>query len=647
MFGVWRRAARWRRNGWREIDRRIDLVAASNRRRAPIWRGAARYDARGWLEDNRDCYTYDGHRLHASDGRFMPAICGGAWSPPIGIPDPGWGVETPVMPALPSPWTSNTAGFYYVKPGGSNSGNGFPTSPRGTIPNPVPAGAVVVLDNTVTWTNFGNSGGNGVGVNMAGNSGNPCFIVGASLSTTNRPIINLTIDHFIDGTYGVVEFLDFRITAGVTTSIFFGLNGNGTDHISFRHNEMRGLNAGTKLPEHVALGIYSWAGSFSRSNIIIYDCYEHTINQWDRTDQDLDAHGIKVDAPTSNVWVLDSLFDTICGDSFQFGPQDFDTACHHIYAGRNVTSQTRQSGGWIKGTNHAVISQCTAALTGVPGAGGPGWGFGEQSGGRNLWFLYNHAYSFAGQAGIGFLDAGSATNEPQNMYAIGNVLHDGDTSKGEGLVGLKLRSLNLCWAVNNTIVNQSVGIEKSVNGTQAHELHNNIIDNISSFHYRDNGSAEGVKFRNNLFGLGAQNFRVSYNATTFTSLASFAAAAGAAASGNINADPTYVDGANATIANRNFRLVAGSRGINEGNATEPSPYATFQSLYGLDIRKDPDGVTRPQSTTWDIGAYEFVAGGGPTLIAGADTVAAQAAEPRGWAWPFTRVAPSRLRKEFR
>jgi hypothetical protein len=356
----------------------------------------------------------------------------------------------------------------------------------------------------------------------------------------------------------------------------------------------------------------SWAGSFTRSNIIIYDCFEHDINQWDRTDLDLDAHGVKVDAPSSNIWFLDNVFQRICGDSVQMGPQDPDYAnCHHIYYGRNFSSQTRQSGGWIKGAQHVVVSQNTAFQTGVPGAGGPGWGFGMQQGSAFAWFLYNHAYSFTGQAGVGILNKGSAATESlSDLYAVGNVVHDGDTSRGEGLVGIKLRSPTLTAVINNTIVNQSVGIEKSINGTQAHIIWNNIIDNISSFHYTDGGAADGVTFRNNLFGLGAQNFRVSYNSTTFTSLASFAAAAGSAASGNINVDPTYVDGSNATIANRNFALVSGSRGIDAGNTTTAAAYALFESLYGLNIRIDFNGVARPQGSSWDIGAFEFGGGSG-------------------------------------
>jgi hypothetical protein len=597
----WRRPDSQRLSLWKVIERKIDDISRMNRRQVPIMRGQVRYDSRGWLEDNRDLYTFDGRRIHFRDGRAMYAMSGGVFSPPIGIPDPAFGTDTPVMPTLPSPWVSNQVGFFYVKTGGTNNspstGSGFPGNPRGNIPNPIPAGAVVVMDNTSTFTMPTN-------VAAAGTSGSPCFLVGSSLSTSNRAVMDPNGDAGFTGTYLIVEFISFRPVSG--GSLFVGLSA-AMDHLALRHCAISGT---TSQPTHAAIQMASYLGSFNISNIVIYDLQASVINDWTLTTSDLDAHGIKVDnsATTQNVWILDSTFDQICGDGFQIGPQDFDTNCHHIYCGRNAASRTRQAGGWAKGAHHIIFSQNTFSLNGVPGVGGPGHGTGCQTGARDFWLLYNHIYSTTGQAGINFLDRGAFTTDPQELYAVGNVVHDGDTSRGEGLVGLRMRSPMQQVFVNNTVVNWSVGAHKTISGTQAHRLRNNIIDNVSSFHYQDNGSADGVTFRNNLFGLGAQNFRVSYNGTTHTSLASFASAAGAAASGNVNADPTYVDSSNSTIANRNFALVSGSRGINEGDATEDPVYALFQTTFGLDIRRDFNGVVRPQSTIWDIGAFELSTG---------------------------------------
>jgi hypothetical protein len=42
-----------------------------------------------------------------------------------------------------------------------------------------------------------------------------------------------------------------------------------------------------------------------------------------------------------------------------------------------------------------------------------------------------------------------------------------------------------------------------------------------------------------------------------------------------------------------------------GETTYTDVYAAFLGLYGIDIKKDIAGTTRPQQTTWDIGAYEY------------------------------------------
>ena len=71
----------------------------------------------------------------------------GKWVPPIGVPIPPFGVKE-TAPAVPSPWTANTNGFYYVRTGGNNSGNGYPGSPRNMVPATIPAGSVVIIDGT-------------------------------------------------------------------------------------------------------------------------------------------------------------------------------------------------------------------------------------------------------------------------------------------------------------------------------------------------------------------------------------------------------------------------------------------------------------------------------------------------------------------
>lgn len=56
--------------------------------------------------------------------------------------------------------------------------------------------------------------------------------------------------------------------------------------------------------------------------------------------------------------------------------------------------------------------------------------------------------------------------------------------------------------------------------------------------------------------------------------------------------------------NGNWHVNPGSPAIDAGELVS-DVYATFQTRYGLNIRKDADGATRPYGGAYDIGPYEF------------------------------------------
>src|SRR5262245_34302357 len=80
------------------------------------------------------------------------AIEAPAWSPPVGIPLPSFGIFE-VAPATPLLWGTPVPGFYFVDPtnaAATDDGNpyGRPRLPRRTIPTTLPAGSVVELHGT-------------------------------------------------------------------------------------------------------------------------------------------------------------------------------------------------------------------------------------------------------------------------------------------------------------------------------------------------------------------------------------------------------------------------------------------------------------------------------------------------------------------
>lgn len=631
----------------KDIERTIDWISWFNQPRAPIILGEHRYDSAGQVIERPRVLSYE-PRL-PSDLPDVPwlahhpisrrAFVGGSlalaatilgqlsmprraagqvWAPPIGIPDPTWGISSPTMPSLPSPWTAGVAGFYYVKQGGTNvqggvNGNGWPANPRGTIPGTVPAGAVVVIDNTATFslpTSF----------TTQGTVGSPCFVVGSSLSASNRAQLNCGGDTGINGTYCVMEWVNFRPISG--GSFFIAFQGNA-DHIAIRNSAITGI-AGSQ-PTHAAMQLFSYLGNFTRTNIVFYNNAFLDLGLV-ATTNDVDAHGIKTDSGASDIWIVDNTFDRIGGDSVQMGPQGLgaanDWTNNHVYVGRNVTQGNRQSGYWVKHARDVVISQNTAFNQngGAAGATTPGTGAGLQEGADRVWYLYNHFYDIGapnGLSGINMLQnltAGSP--EGNELYAIGNVIHDFTSGGSLGMQGQPAIS-DAIYIFNNTIFSVAFGIYHR-NNNPRHVVWDNIIDNCASAPLLfDGGTVQaGSSWRSNLLAPDTSTIASNFEGANRT-FAQFVAQAGARASGNINVNPTYTDPNNANHGLRNYKLVAGSNGIDAGRDPNPAdagrqnPYARFLALYGLSIAVDFNGLARPQNGVWDIGAYEFASGGTP------------------------------------
>jgi hypothetical protein len=65
----------------------------------------------------------------------------------------------------------------------------------------------------------------------------------------------------------------------------------------------------------------------------------------------------------------------------------------------------------------------------------------------------------------------------------------------------------------------------------------------------------------------------------------------------LTGDPRFRD-----VAQGDFHLMTGSPALDRG--IDHPAYERFRQLYGLDIRRDPDGRPRPSGSAYDLGAYE-------------------------------------------
>jgi hypothetical protein len=123
-----------------------------------------------------------------------------AWAPPVGIPAPPWPADLDIeRPAFPSPWTAETAGWYFVSSSGcSDTGRtyGHPGAPRCSIPSSPAAGSKIVLNGTFAGEKI---------FSFSGTSGSPTWVMGYSTSTPPT----VTGSWAVEGSYKIIDGIAF------------------------------------------------------------------------------------------------------------------------------------------------------------------------------------------------------------------------------------------------------------------------------------------------------------------------------------------------------------------------------------------------------------------------------------------------------
>lgn len=527
-----------------------------------------------------------------------------AYDAPVGIPEPQWGTLNPIevgRPAPPADWTSNKTDYYYVAPGGTNSGNGYPGSPRGSIPTLAP-GAKVFLDGS-----FG-----AMTVVAAGTESAPVWIT--SYDTANQAV--LTGKMTIDGSCSYLLIDQLR------TNFIGSGNGkfevaSGADHIAWRTIDLGGVapanGTSTKGDSAENQGGFSINSSNANrtNNLVIYGCNVHDTGNLNYAAGDPDAHQVSMGMWTDDVWILDNTFSYTSGNAVQIGAgtngqtPDADV-CRRIYVGRNTAHHIAQAAFWSKRAEDVIMSENVsyAMRRNTPSNPNSG-GFGGQYGPRWLWFINNTVYDC--QSGIqvnsNSMGAGASTTM---IYVVGNVFYnitDEQHTSGawrsdrwqQGGCAVSIWGGTGAYVVNNTIDGCDVGVI-SPNSNLTFHVSNNIF---SSPHAPNTGGQvllEGDPggantLSNNIYEGGVY---IREGSVVWTSLSSIQKG-----TGHINAAPVYT---NETA--HEYYLAEGSPGRNTLGTTAHPVYGVFQSRYGRSLSVDRSGLPRPQENSWDIGAYE-------------------------------------------
>lgn len=525
---------------------------------------------------------------------------------PLGIPNFPWDFRE-TIPTVPASWTSNTAGFYYVKQGGSNANQGFPSSPRGSIPDlsTIPDGSVVVIDNTANLT------GTDITINPIGSSGAKIWLVGSQQvglgSGATQAQIRYTGDFNIaaGSQWFVIDGIDFlnntnaqqgwaanRCTNYVVRNCT--IRANGADRSANSSNYVGGTNTSTR----------SQYGMF-------YNNVVRDFGLWTHVGGDIDCHGIQVGQWVDDHWFINNQFFHNQGDGIQVtgdGSPSNNTpsVVRRLYVGGNTFYENLQTGFWIKTGTDIIFSQ-NIVYNQTDGGGSAPVGCGGQYDFSSVWYIFNRIYDCGN--GIRFASTNNGIGDGK-IRIIGNVITNsngvGGTiqtnspfSDGCAISFWQGTDVRVCF---NTIWQfAGHGIGSTPGAANGAIVENNIVAG------RSNGSCFDLfwetfttqpKVRNNSFPASP---RFSMDGSNTTSVSAFQSASSANRSNNLSGSVSFVNAV--TGASGNFDTQAGDATRNAGLLTT-DVFAEFLTAYSLDIKVDFAGTTRPQSTLYDMGAYE-------------------------------------------
>ena len=467
----------------------------------------------------------------------------------------------------PTPWTSPAEGFYYIEPsrhGASDENNPFgtPAHPRQTIPELLPAGAIVELHGA-----YDRQHSSPHGIVSRGTAARPVFIRGVDAKA--RPMIRSPWE--LSATYTILENLDFGPADSKRTGELAIIA--PTSHLALRDSEVHGnANGG-------GLGIVSWKATESVDHVVILGNRVHD-NGDVRADFDQDCHGIAVGSRVSQLWVVDNELYRNSGDGIQInGGREAQASTHHIYVARNVAHDNKQTGFWTKQAVDVIFAQnlCYGHRLGNSSYGQC---MGLQYAPERVWFISNHIHDC--DFGIAF-SSDSDMGNGKSMFIVGNVIHNIHHSAGYNPntawsnAGIMLAGGTVHVIFNNTIYDVDAGINSPITATNY--IVNNIVANITEPQGRglfleQPAAAKSIAVHDNVFGPGAR-IRVGDRAVEF----------GAAALPG-NRFSRSVDSLFVGPRADDFRLADRSADAVKGSTEPATIAAAYRSLYNVDLPVD-------------------------------------------------------------
>lgn len=558
-----------------------------------------------------------------------------AYTPPIGIPDPGiWGTTHPIDSSAPDTttkcptWPSGqTTNCYYIdntNPQATDTNNtfGYPAKPRLTIPQTTySAGAYVEIHGGPYQDTY-------INVKFNGTPENPIWFRGAPSS---MPIITGKIS-LTDSTYAIFEYLDCDGMGNSIGSI--NISGMSAHHICVRNSKFHNK---TWTKNTAAIGSTPLQGG-SIHDLVFYNNDFSELGNWSST-IDQDFHGINPalwgrTPPTTqyNIWALNNGGYHISGNLVQFNGDQRDIAkateegrtttnlnnFHHMYVGNNISHHCRQDLCVMKLTTDGIISQNTTYENNNQAAAG-GTGIVFQEGPNYVWIIFNKLYS--NQFGVRQGNMYYPSFQNQKTFIIGNVIYDihgiggaytadGINSRYKTAQGIAFEKGNhQRYIVDNTIYNVGGGISVSTAvATDSAIMSGNVIAGVDGVdtlgrldcHASKIDATGIVKIDYTYFQPRLDSGKVTFYWNGLSPLIRESLSDFQSASGQCQncwtGDPLFVD-----AANYDLHPQADSPLIGKG--IRHPVYDEFQTRYGINIAYDFDGKPRPDGA-WTLGALE-------------------------------------------
>jgi len=504
------------------------------------------------------------------------------YTPPVGVPMPAFGITQTVA----SVYGSDGFFTHWVDPTHPNSTdsanpNGTPVKPRKGIPGNVAAGSVVVIA-AGTFNSL-------VAITAAGTATQPIFYRG--LNPAAKPVIKGKLAIEGNAKYVIVENLatdrDYQSS---------GVNIIGpAHHVALRHCDVQDAQGAVLIYDNV-------------NNIVVFNNHIHDCGDMNAAG-DIDDNGVIIGEGT-DCWVLDNLVRHCVGSGIVFNPGfgEPNSQINYCYVGRNQVHNVRQSGVWSKQSQDCVFTQNTIwsiRITGHTSADGIGYQYGPE----RLWILNNRVFDCEYGIRSG---SNSVSNPGQNIYVVGNVLHDIHDKRNQWNASNSWGNAGIClpggvnrFIFNNTVYSCDAGINCPGNGSYA--IANNIVANVTKsggnhIWLQDEAGNTAWNMSNNLVWQSGSAVKLKFRNSVYT-VQGMQSTQGANSMANVALDPSFV-----APDQGDFRLLSGSPAIDTGmNMTFPTLY---QTAFGVAGNLDTDGTLRPSdgdgngTAGWDIGALE-------------------------------------------